>query len=239
MRYDKKYDDLPLRTLKTGAKVIIHEPKSGKTGIGGAWLEGVGETNAGALGIGAGCGADLIKSGHFEGVDVEPDFIYEYFKFSLPVIPGAKGEVFVVLDKESSLALRAHAKASWDQQIADIRAKKAEEAKALALAVPGIEELRHALDEHAHYHAEFAAAMEDEMRDGVNMPRRPASNIAELQAQYPRAALYLKAEDYSLASHYAKVAAGDKAMAILRNGGSIEDAQAVLDNWLPEEAMWN
>lgn len=236
MRYDKKYDDLELKTLKTGAKVIVHDPEPGKTGIGGAWVGGVGETNAGALGIGAGRGADLIKSGHFKGVEVDPDFTYEYFKFSLP---SAKGEVFVVLDKESSLALQAHAKARWDQQTADILARQAEEAKALALAVPGIDELRRALDGHAHYHADFERAMEDEMRDGINMPRRPASDIAALQAQYPRAALYLKAEDYSLASHYAKASAGDKAMAILRNGGTIEDAQAVLDNWLPESAMWD
>ncbi|TYB18845.1 hypothetical protein FXB85_11145 [Aggregatibacter actinomycetemcomitans] len=81
--------------------------------------------------------------------------------------------------------------------------------------------------------------MEDEYNDGVNMPRRPTSNIDELCAKYPRAAMYLKADSYSNAENYDKASAGDKAKKLLNEGGSIEDAQKILDNWLPESAYWD
>ena len=47
-----KYEDLELRTLK-GNKVIIKSPEEGSEigVIGGAWIEGLGETNASTLGF--------------------------------------------------------------------------------------------------------------------------------------------------------------------------------------------
>lgn len=62
-------------------------------------------------------------------------------------------------------------------------------------------------------------------------------NVA--RAKYPRAALALNAQGYALASHPNKTAAGRKALELLENGGSMEEAQAILDNWLPKDAMWD
>ncbi|KYK95149.1 hypothetical protein [Aggregatibacter actinomycetemcomitans] len=104
---------------------------------------------------------------------------------------------------------------------------------------PGITELQKAYSDHAYYQEQFQRAMEDEYNDGVNMPRRPTSNIDELCAKYPRAAMYLKADSYSNAENYDKASAGDKAKKLLNEGGSIEDAQKILDNWLPESAYWD
>lgn len=59
------------------------------------------------------------------------------------------------------------------------------------------------------------------------------------RAKYPRAALALNATSYTLASHPSKIAAGKKALELLKNGGSLEEAQSILDNWLPQEAMWD
>ncbi|WP_249849254.1 hypothetical protein [Aggregatibacter actinomycetemcomitans] len=81
--------------------------------------------------------------------------------------------------------------------------------------------------------------MVDEYNDGVNMPRPPKSDIDELSAKYPRAAMYLKADSYSTAENYDKASAGDKAKKLLDEGGSIEDAQKILGNWLPASAYWD
>ncbi|PNC21303.1 hypothetical protein CXU19_13360 [Akkermansia muciniphila] len=59
------------------------------------------------------------------------------------------------------------------------------------------------------------------------------------RAKYPRAALALNATSYTLANHPSKITAGKKALELLKNGGSLEEAQSILDNWLPQEAMWD
>lgn len=63
--------------------------------------------------------------------------------------------------------------------------------------------------------------------------------LEEARKKYPRAALALVAENYQYASDDRKVTAGKKALELLKNGGTVEAAQAILDNWLPERAMWN
>ena len=220
-----KYEDLELRSLK-GRKVIIRSPEEGNTGIGGAWVEGVGETDAGSFSIGAGKGSDLIRSGRFDGIEIDPDYFYEYFHISRPV----KGTV--VLDKASSQAIKDYCQAKWEARLAEVRLRWEAEEAALEAAVPGVTELRAAIHAMHSYQEDFAAAMEDEMRDGVNMPVAPRADIDALAAQYPRANLYLKAEGYADASHYAKASAGRKAMTLLREGGTIEEAAAILDSWL-------
>lgn len=98
---------------------------------------------------------------------------------------------------------------------------------------------------HAAYHAQdvyvtrFNRAMEDESNNGVNMPSQPKISSEALCAQYPLAAMYIKAESYANASNADKSGAGKKAMAILRRGGNITEAQSVLDNWLPSSAFYN
>lgn len=63
--------------------------------------------------------------------------------------------------------------------------------------------------------------------------------LEEARSRHPRAALALTAESYIGAGHIDKSIAGDKALELLKNGGSMEEAQLILDNWLSKEAMWD
>jgi len=56
--------------------------------------------------------------------------------------------------------------------------------------------------------------------------------VAQLVAQYPAARLWIKAEQQRDHSHWAdntgRISAAEKALSILNNGGSVEDAEAAL-----------
>jgi len=109
----------------------------------------------------------------------------------------------------------------------------------LAANVPGLDELRKAQDaaynEDVRYSNQMDRMMDNEDNDGVNPPAPINQSLREiansLAKQYPRAALYLKAEGYTLASNYRKYGAGKDAMEIIAAGGSVEDAKSVLANW--------
>jgi len=120
---------------------------------------------------------------------------------------------------------------------ADRQAKRAA-TEQLAKNVPGLKELRTAIDAEVEYRDRFREMMEDGDNDGVNPPRSPETNVGELQAQYPRAALYLRAEGYTRASHWAKAKAGREAMAILADGRATEEAKSKLDNWLKDNDVY-
>ena len=224
-----KYEDLELRTLK-GNKVIIKSPEEGSEigVIGGAWIEGLGETNASTLGFCS--GASLRAWSSFKGFEnmIDPDASYECFKFTSPVDGAA------CLDKASTDALREFKRALFWARIEQAGVRAQEETAAEEAAIPGLRELRAAYDAEEKYRSDCATALEDEMRDGVNIPVAPRTDIDALAAQYPRANLYLKAEGYADASHYAKASAGRKAMTLLREGGTIEEAAAILDGWLSD-----
>ncbi len=106
-------------------------------------------------------------------------------------------------------------------------------------AIPGLEELREAEESWEIYHERFGRMMEDESNDGARPPQMPSVKLEEIQAKYPRATLYLKAEAYSQAANSDKASAGHRAMELLVAGGSEEEAANILNNWLPENAFWN
>lgn len=81
--------------------------------------------------------------------------------------------------------------------------------------------------------AELEAVYNAYMRHGID-----AAPLEALEQQYPEAYAYLKARDYSRASHQLQANAGQKAMTLLNNGGTAQDAMSILDNWLPEDALW-
>lgn len=120
----------------------------------------------------------------------------------------------------------------------DDAAKEAREVK-LAEAIPGLRQLQAAIESEAQYFESFNKMMEDENNDGVNAPSAPAESSDALRAKYPKAAAYAKAQGYSYASHFEKAGAGKKAMRLLEAGGTVEEANEVLENWLPESAKWN
>jgi len=111
---------------------------------------------------------------------------------------------------------------------------ESERAAALDAAVPGLALLREAAEEDARHHAQHGRWIAG---DGLGRPPAPKRHdVDALAAQYPRAACYLKAEGYRDAANHHKAAAGQRAMDLLTEGGSIEEAERVLANWLPESA---
>lgn len=117
-------------------------------------------------------------------------------------------------------------------------AQRADKEVKLAANVPGLNELRAAIDDEIRYQEQFEQMMEDENNDGARPPKPVTIKYADVAAKYPRAAIYIKAENYSLSEHYAKSTAGDKAMKLIEDGGSLADAEQILNNWLPANA-WN
>ena len=100
-------------------------------------------------------------------------------------------------------------------------------------AIDGLQEIYDARNAWSRYRKNFRRMMDDQDNDGARPPVQPTANIDALNTKYPRAAAYVKAEDYSYAANYAKSSAGRKALEKIING---EDyAQAIADM----EAEWS
>lgn len=93
-------------------------------------------------------------------------------------------------------------------------------------AIEGLNEIKAAIAEHELYHDAFNAAME---RGDGQLPARPESNIGEMKAKYPRAAAYLKAENYEYSENYAQASAGRKARERIINGEDYEQVLADME----------
>lgn len=108
---------------------------------------------------------------------------------------------------------------------AEAEAQKREyyERKAKIAAIEGLTEIRDARADIAAWHDEFNASFNDV--GGLGVRPKPEYDFAALDAKYPRAAAYLKAEAFEYASNYAKSAAGKKAKERIING---EDHDAVI-----------
>lgn len=100
-------------------------------------------------------------------------------------------------------------------------------------AIEGLTELKAAIDAEIAYGRAFDRMMEDEYNDGVNPPSKPKVSSADLRKQYPRAAAYIKAENWEYANHYAKSSAGRRAKERIING---DDYSTVLADM---EAEWS
>ena len=106
-------------------------------------------------------------------------------------------------------------------------------------AIPGLSELRAAIEERWAHSAAITRMMEDEHNDGARPPKSPTGrNPDEIAKEFPVAALWLKAEDYENSSNVNKFSAGEKAQELIL-AGDIEAAKETLENWLPEEAFFD
>lgn len=119
------------------------------------------------------------------------------------------------------------------------KAQIAAEEQKMETLFPGISALRAAQYDEERYSHQFNRMMEDEGNDGARPPAPVKADLNNLVKQYPRAAIYLKAESYAAASNHHKSSAGTNAMRLLETGGSIQTAEATLDNWSPESAFWD
>lgn len=110
--------------------------------------------------------------------------------------------------------------------------KEAEELRrAKIAAIPGLKEIRAAIADLKAWQKEF----NDSFREcgGLGVRAKPMYDFDELYATYPRAAAYLKAEQYGDADNYVKSAAGEKALEAIINGADPAETIAAM------EAEWN
>lgn len=168
-------------------------------------------------------GSQLVQAGAISADKVGLNTRYEVLRGLL-----AGKDMRVVLDEATSEQLR-HA---W---------KELEQQGQLELdrRIPGLSLLKAAHQARASYQEAFERMMEDEGNDGARPPKAPEQDVEQLAQQYPVAACYLMATSYENASNYYKASAGRRARELLQAGGKLEEAQSILDNWLPETAMWD
>ena len=129
-------------------------------------------------------------------------------------IVAAKGDIIALLTAEENARKEAE----------ELRRKK-------IAAIPGLKEIRAAMDDLKSWHREFNASFDD--CGGLGVRSKPIYDFDELCATYPQAAAYLKAEEYADASNYAKSTAGEKAMEAIINGA---DPAETIESM---EAEWN
>lgn len=82
--------------------------------------------------------------------------------------------------------------------------------------IEGLQEIRNALSDLESWHREFEKSFEDV--GGMGVRQKPQYDFDALYAKYPRAAAYIRADNYSDASHYVKAAAGSKAKKRILDG---------------------
>jgi hypothetical protein len=78
--------------------------------------------------------------------------------------------------------------------------------------------------------------MLDGDNDGCCPPRPRRGDVSELAKRYPAAALYIRADSYEDAHHWAKAAAGREAKALVIVGDLV-GATAKLENWLEDHGI--
>jgi len=146
-------------------------------------------------------------------------------------IEDAKNGTLKIWNMENGKKYLEEIKAKKSEILAYLAEKEAQEEarrqakKAKIAAIEGLEEINNAINAETEYNRAFNKMMEDESNDGVFPPKKPAINSADLKQKYPRAAAYIKAENWSFADHYVKSAAGKKAKERIVNG---EDYKTVI-----------
>jgi hypothetical protein len=154
---------------------------------------------------------------------------------------GKTHPLYILIDNKPALA------AKINQWIAEWNAYDTAKAAEFDRNVPGYDELKDALavaeKEEYRYHKQFNAMMENEYNDGAFPPTKLNTSLREkasaLTSQYPRAAIYIKAENFTYSNNNYKFSAGRAAKELIAEGGSLTEAKEILNNWLPKEAMWN
>lgn len=123
---------------------------------------------------------------------------------------------------------------------ADAKRRAAEQRAAKIAAIEGLEEIRAARADLAAWHEEWNRSFEDV--GGLGVRQKPEYDFEALNAKYPRAAAYLKAESFENASNYAKAAAGKRAKERIINGedycAAIADMESEWEKHC-EEHIWD
>ncbi len=137
-------------------------------------------------------------------------------KLAVRIRPRTQAEIDVLRAARDEIA-----KYLTDVAAAEKAAYEARQAR-IRLNVPGLDEVREAIEASRRQHAAFERAMD---RGDGRLPAATKIDLDTVKATFPRAAAYIKAESYSMASWDVKADAGRKAMERLEAG---EDHIAVL-----------
>lgn len=109
--------------------------------------------------------------------------------------------------------------------------RKAKERAERIAAIEGLNEIRSAIDDLESWQYEFEKSFEDV--GGMGVRPKPQYDIPAMKAKYPRAAAYLRAEEYSLKSNYELSAIGKKALETVIYG-DYSEAMATMDAEIKE-----
>ena len=158
------------------------------------------------------------------------------------------GEDAIRVGKKVSKATIEEIRKAKPEIIAELKRREAEKKAAYEArqarinAIEGLKELQRAIAAEEAYREALNDMMEDEYNDGARPPKKPEISVKELKEKYPRAAAYLKAESWSMASNYIKAGAGQKAKERIINGEDYRQVIAEMEKeWLDycKERMWD
>lgn len=144
------------------------------------------------------------------------DEIMAYMRANKPAI------LQYLLDQEA-------AQARAEQEAAKVRAER----DAKIQAIPGLAEIERARADLAAWHEEWEASFDGEGGGGIGVRPKPKYDLKAMYAQYPKAAAYLEAREYSRSENIAKAGAGEAAVKKILDG---EDCNAAIAEM---EAAWS
>ena len=101
----------------------------------------------------------------------------------------------------------------------------------LETKIPGYHRLTQLIALRDNFYDDMTKFMDNE--NGIAPPISVSEEeITEFIKEHPKAYCYIRCERYQQAKHSSKSAAGDKAKKLLLDGGSVAEANMILDNWL-------
>lgn len=121
------------------------------------------------------------------------------------------------------------------------KARTAQERQDRIDAIPGLKELKDAIEDLRKWNEEFEQNWE-RGDSGVGLRPRPQYDLDAMRAKYPRATGYLAAESMALSPNYVKAASGQKALNRIIEGEdhvqALADAKAEWDAYV-QEHIWD
>lgn len=134
------------------------------------------------------------------------------------------GDFSAIVSLKSDIVALLTAEEAAKKEAAELRQAKID-------SIHGLKEIRAAMADLKAWQKEF----DDSFRDcgGLGVRTKPVYDFDNLFATYPRAAAYLKAEQYQNADNYAKSAAGEKALEAIINGADPAETIVAM------ETEWN
>ena len=113
---------------------------------------------------------------------------------------------------------------------AEAERKSRERAERIA-AIEGLKEIRDTIEDLNSWRYEFDKSFDDV--GGLGVRPKPVYDIPSMKEKYPRAAAYLRAEEYSLKSNYELSAIGRKALETVIYG-NYSEAMSTMDAEIKE-----